>query len=330
MSCSTDFKVGADYKEVTVVYGLLSVKDTAHYIKIMKGFFDEKQNNLSLAGNPDSIYFKNLNVTMEVLNNGSIIETIVLDKVDLINEGYVKEPGTFAESPNYAYKFKRNLDPARVYRLRVKNPETGKEVYAETPVITALPNAFRFVKPFDNLEQLFFTDPENPYVFIWRGPATAAFYDVVLQFRYQEVNAASPLDTTYVVKDIAIVKNLPGGNPGDISALLSSVDFFKQLNSAIPSAPFTIKRYVDTPGLKILAGGRELKTYIDVNTAQGGITFDQIKPNYTNFVGENVFGILSTRGFIEIQNIRFSASTLDSIISGDIVADRRFVGISSK
>ena len=53
ISCTTKFNVGADYKEVTVVYGLLSLADTAHYIKITKGYFDQKQNNLELAKNPD-------------------------------------------------------------------------------------------------------------------------------------------------------------------------------------------------------------------------------------------------------------------------------------
>ncbi len=327
-SCTTKFNVGAAYKEVTVVYGLLSLNDTAHYIKVTKGYFDEKMNNLELAKNPDSIYFNNIGVTMLVMNNGNPVETITLNKVDLNLEGYVKEPGTFAGSPNYAYKFKKNLDPSKTYRLVVKNLTNGKEITGETPVITNSPSAFRFIQPNDNTEELLFADPLQPYVFSWKGPATAAFYDVVLRFKYQEVNVATS-ETTYVVKDIPMLKNVIPIS-GELSASLTSENFFKQLNSAVGDGSINIKRYVDTPGLFVLAGGQELRTYMDVNSAQGGITYDQIKPNYTNLNGENVFGILSTRGKIGFENISFSAATIDSIKNGSYTKNLRIVGDSDQ
>lgn len=327
-SCSTKFKVGAEYKDVTVVYGLLSVSDTAHYIKITKGYYDENLNNLELAKNPDSIYFNSLQVKVEILNNGTVIQTIPLDLVDLINEGYPKDPGTFSNAKNYAYKFKKTLDPSKTYRLLITNLTSGKSIKGETSVIDNSVTKFKFLKPNDNAEELVLADPINPYVFSWRGPSNAAFYDVVIRFKYQEVNLTT-LDTAYIVKDIPVVKSI-SSVVGDQKATLSNVAFLKQLNSFISEAPLNIKRYIDTPDLFVLAGGQELKTYIDVNTAQGGITFDQIKPNYTNLKGENVFGILSTRGQISLQNIRFSGSTLDSIMLGSYNLNLRFVGISNK
>jgi len=327
-SCTTKFNVGADYKEVTVVYGLLSLADTAHYIKITKGYFDQKQNNLELAKNPDSLYFNNLAVSMQVLNNGNVVETITLNRVDLVTEGYIKDAGTFASSPNYAYKFKKNLDASKTYRLRVTNLTSGKEITGETSVIGASPSSFRFIQPSDNTEELTFSDPLNPYQFIWRGPAAAVFYDVVVKFKYQEVNMITA-ETTYVVKDVPVIMNVLSTG-SELSATLSSVDFFKQLNSAVGDGSLTIKRYIDTPGLQILAGGQELKTYIDVNSAQGGITYDQIKPNYTNLVGENVFGIFSTRGQIEFSSIKFSAATIDSIKNGMYTKSLRILGDSDK
>ena len=79
-----------------------------------------------------------------------------------------------------------------------------------------------------------------------------------------------------------------------------------------------------------MAGGADLKTYIDVNSAQGGITFDQIKPNYTNLQGENAFGILSTRGQIEFKKIKFSDATINDIINSTYTRSLRFVGTSTK
>ncbi len=330
-SCSTKFKVGADYKEVTVVYGLLSSSDTAHYIKITKGYFDENLNNLELAKNSDSLYFGNLQVNIEVLNNGNVIQTIPLAKVDLNFEGYPKDSGIFATAPNYAYKFKNSLDATKSYRLKVKNLATGKEIEGTTSIISTSPSAFKFVSPLDETEELGFSDPNFPYPFEWKGPLTAAFYDVVVKFKYQEVDINDPNhDTLYIVKDIPVIKNVLSSGSTSLSASLNSVSFFKQLNSALGDAPFNVKRYVDTPGLVIMAGGQVLKTYIDVNLAQGGITYDQIKPNYTNLKGENVFGILSTRGQVGFDKIKFTAATIDSIQNGVYTKSLRIVGISNK
>jgi hypothetical protein len=328
-SCSTKFKVGAPYKEVTVVYGLLSTIDTAHYIKISKGYFDETLNNLELAKSPDSLTFNNLSVDMQVLNGTSVIETIGLTKVDLTLEGYPKGPGIFATSPNYAYKFKKALNPKYEYKLKIRNQSTSKEIEGQTPIISNLPANFQFVNPLNNFNyNLDFSDPNIPYQFSWNGPSAAGFYDIVLKFKYQEVDV-NTADTIYVEKDVPLIKNVLAST-GKTTAILQSITFFQQLNSTLNSPPFNIKRYVDTPDLVILAGGKTLKTYIDVNSAQGGITYDQIKPNYTNLVGENVYGILSTRGQIMLERIKLTSNTIDSIINGRFTRNLRFVGISNK
>ena len=67
-----------------------------------------------------------------------------------------------------------------------------------------------------------------------------------------------------------------------------------------------------------------------MNLAQGGITYDQIKPTYTNLQGENVFGIFSTRGQIEMKNIKFNSATLDSIMNGSYTKSLHIVGISDR
>ena len=327
-ACSTKFKVGAPYKPVSVVYGLLSMNDTAHYIKITRGFYDEENSNLGIAQIPDSLYYPNLDVRIEILNNGNVIETIALQRVDLSNEGYPKEAGTFATIPNYAYKFKKTLDPTKSFRLKIVNLDNGQQITGETQLISTLSKNFQFVKPFDDQETLDFSNMVQPFVFRWKGPSAAAFYDVVIRFRYQEVNA-NTLDTIYVNKDVPIAQNILS-SIGDNTVSVSSLDFYKQINSRVGSAPDYIKRYVDTPGLMIVGGGSVLKTYIDVNAVQGGITFDQIKPSYTNFVGDNVFGILSTRGYIEIPNIRFNSTTIDAIMNGPYTKSLHIVGISTK
>ena len=57
-SCETEFNVNADWKEVTVIYGLLDQSQDKQYIRINKAFLDPNQNAFDVAKDFDSIYFE--------------------------------------------------------------------------------------------------------------------------------------------------------------------------------------------------------------------------------------------------------------------------------
>lgn len=327
-SCSTDFKVGADYKDITAVYCLLAKSDTAHYVKITKGFYDEKLDNLVLAKNSDSIYYNNLEVKIEELNNGNVANTFMLNRVDLEKEGYTKNPGVFSDTPNYAYKLAQVLNPQRTYRLRIKNLTSGKEITGETNIIDNDPSIFSITNPFTNFDRLNFADPTKSYTFSWNGPSNAAFFDVTLRFWYQEKNTNTNI-TSYQYRDIPLVQNV-AATGGLITVVMSNKTFYERLAASLGAAAPNVVRLVDSPDLNILAGGQVLKTYVDVNSAQGGITFDQIKPVYTNFTGENVMGIISTRVKRSIVEIAFSEPTFDSIIGGQYTKNLNIIGRSTE
>lgn len=327
-ACNKNFKVGADYKDVTVAFALLSMNDTLNYIKITKGYYDETQDNLLLGQNSDSIYYNNLEVKVEELNNGSVVNTFILPRVDLNLEGFVKDTGIFAQTPNYAYKFfkKDSLNPQRSYRLKIKNLASGKEIEGETEVINS--KNLIFQKPYINTQQLNFSIPFETYSFAWGAPANAVFFDVVLRFWYQETNV-NTLETVHKYKDLPLVTNVLNTGAG-ATAVMTNSDFYRILNSELGVAPSNITRRVDTSDLMLLAGGQVLKTYIDATTAQGGITYDQIKPNYTNFKGEDVLGIISTRSTKIMYDIPFSKNTVDSIVKGSLTKNLSFVGVSTE
>jgi hypothetical protein len=326
-SCSKDFSVGADYKDITAVFTILSQSDTAHYVKITKGYYDETQDNLLLAQNSDSIYYNNLEVKMEEISNGAVVNTTVLTRVDLNLEGYVKDTGIFAKSPNYAYKFKDTLMSSRKYRLKIKNLTSGKEIEGETDIISS--SQLIFQNPFTNTQQLDFAVPFEIFNFAWNAPANAIFFDIALRFWYQETNT-NTLATTYQYKDIPLVRNVLGSGGGAVTASMKNTDFYLSLFSELGAPPSYIVRRVDTPDLMLLAGGQVLKTYIDATTAQGGITYDQIKPNFTNLKGEDVLGIMSTRGIRTMKQIPFTQATVDSIKFGTYTQKLNIVGVSTQ
>lgn len=327
LACNKDFKVGADYKDITVIYALLTNSDPVQYVKITKGFFDEKQDNLLLAQNPDSFFYSNIEVKLEELNNGNVVKTTLLPRVDLNLEGFPKDTGIFAQSPNYAYKIADSLNASKTYRIRVKNLTSGKEITGETVIIDSKKLFFR--TPFINTDQLRFDLAFDNTNFVFSAPTTGTFFDISLRFWYQEINTQT-LDTIYTHKDLPLVQNILSNGTSEIPAIMSNYDFYRALNSELGVAPSYINRRVDTPDLILSAGGQVLKTYIDANNAQGGITYDQIKPNFTNLIGEDALGIVSTRGKTTMYAIPFSSKTFDSIIGGSFTKNLNIVGKSTE
>src|SRR5690606_16691935 len=95
VSCSDDLELITDWKEIPVVWGFLEIGDTAQYIRVEKAFLDGQTSALVIAKNPDSLYFKDIDVR---LVNESSGQTYTLQKVDGNLEGYPREPGIFADA----------------------------------------------------------------------------------------------------------------------------------------------------------------------------------------------------------------------------------------
>lgn len=320
--------MGADYKDITAVFAILSKSDTAHYVKITKGFYSETLDNLMLAQNSDSIYYNNLEVKMEELSNGTVVKTTILERVDLNLEGYIKDTGVFAKAPNYAYKFKQPLLSDRKYRVKIKNLTSGKEIEGETDIINS--DQMVFQNPYINTQQLNFSQAFDKINFAWNAPPNALFFDVTLRFWYEEIDN-NTLVVVHKFKDLPLIRNVLGsGAGGGVTATFDNSTFYLTLNSELGIPPAHITRRVDTPDLMLLAGGQVLKTYIDATTAQGGITYDQIKPNFTNLKGDDVLGIMSTRGIRILEQIPFTKLTTDSIIHGSLTKNLNFVDVSKQ
>src|SRR3990172_3741195 len=102
-TCTTELELAADWKEITIVYGLLNYADTAHYVKINKAFLDKERSAFAVAKIGDSLFHnKTLDVKIEEYLNESLQNTYTLTKIDGNDDGLIKDPnGIFASSPNY-------------------------------------------------------------------------------------------------------------------------------------------------------------------------------------------------------------------------------------
>jgi len=139
-SCSNDFDLNAPWQDIPVVYGLLSKLDTAHYIRVEKAFIDPTTSALELAQRPDSLYYENVDVRLEQLNGDNVVQSFNLVRVDGNLEGYQRDPGIFADAPNFLYKLRlpdnETLVDGEDYRLVINREDNLPEVSATAPLLS--------------------------------------------------------------------------------------------------------------------------------------------------------------------------------------------------
>lgn len=331
-SCSEDFEIAAPYKDVTVVYGLLSYGDTAQYIRIQKAYMDENRSALEVAKIADSNFYKNLEVHMKTLNGAVVSSDVILEKVDLNEEGYPKEPGFFFTSPNYAYKLRSRdrdtLDQAKKYRLVILNKETGDKDSAETEIITNLPGTgsfpvTEFLRPTYSIDFAINNTATKFTLTIPNATPTAKYYEGYLRFKYVTREDNVQKDTFFIWRFATAVPIA-----GSAKLEVPTNQFFPFVKASIPPAKPNQIRYVDSADLYIWAADQNYYNYMVANQVVGGITADQVRPIFTTIQGKDVLGLFGSRARRIKYNVPFNDATIDSLKRNQYTRDIGFDGRS--
>ncbi|MFN3940783.1 MAG: hypothetical protein ACK4IY_09345, partial [Chitinophagales bacterium] len=327
--CSTDFDLNADFKETPVVYGLLDPTIATNYIRINRAYLSDDVDALTLAADPNAIYYgAELVVTLEIYNNGAFVGSQILERVDGDTLGIPKDSGTFANIPNILYRYKEPLNQDFTYKLIAQNTETGKTVTSETPII----NQFKITRP--NEESIFpqavSISPGGFYQLAFGNAADAVVYDITMRFHYREATyiPASDEFTDVVSKyiDWKFVKNLSteGYNAGEqITYDIQGSGFYNFIKNSFEANPDPMfVRLPDSVQFFIEAGGEALFNYLQFSNATLGLNEGQVTADYTNVDGG--LGILSGR-FLKVSGIYpFTIQTRDSIACSSITQGLNF------
>ncbi len=329
-SCSEDFEIAAPYKSVTVVYGLMNMGDTAHYIRIQRAFLDEHKSSLDMAKIPDSNFYASLEVHLKEFANGTLLADNILPRVDLNDEGYKKDSGVFFNAPNYAYKSKRSLVPGNIYRLVVKNTVSGDVDSAETGIIdntaSAPPQGFVVGQFYDTYSLAFPAINDNDVFKLTTNiPNNSRIFEGIIRFHW--VNKVGSVQTDDSA-DWHFATSTWNGIDAGVQLATTQRSFYYFLRDNIGTAPTNTSRYIDSCDLFVWAGSNDLSNYQLINNTQGGLTADQIKPIYTNMKGTNVLGIFTTRARREHHKASINDPSLDSLMYSPITRPLNFQGRS--
>lgn len=293
--CSNSVDLYADYKEVTVVYGLLDFQDDTTWIKITKAF-SGPGNALEFAQNSDSSNFLyKLGVTLTGRKNGVDLTPIVFDTLTI----HDKQAGdSIFYFPNQLmYYATDKLDPDAEYTLKVSMKD--KELSSKTKMV----HNFHITYPVRTIS--FVTDKEVK----WNSAVNGKRYEVKMVFHYREL---LPGHADTIDKSIAWyvnTKHSVSDKGGELmTALYSGDNFYNLLKNKLKPIP-NVQRWTGNVDVFVACASQDLDTYIQVNNGSTGLL--QEIPAFSNITGGK--GLLASRHTIS-QSVPLTVTTERKLI----------------
>jgi len=293
----------AEWQEITIVYGLLNQTEQEHYFRINKAFLGG--NALEIAKIADSSSYNGaLDVQLQGLLNGEVLQTIIFDTTTISN----KDSGLFYNPYMLVYKGTGTLNSNYLYNLKIRNTISGKEVSASTRLI----EEFTISKPPSGGKEVFRRDFTTD--FTWGNTTNAKRYEPLLRFHYYEViNGNNDTIPKYIDWALPTMFADDISGQGTQEMEITNNAFYAFVQNNVKPAQIEGHRLCGTIDYIVTAGGEEYDTYLRVNGPSYSLVQD--RPEYTNV--ENGFGLMSSR-YKVMKNRRLDYRAEDEILLLDV------------
>ena len=288
-SCNEEINLIGEFDETAVVYGILDQSDSVHMIKITRAFIGPGD-ALSIANNPDSSYFQNVDATIIEKINGvparswSLTDTTILNK-DTIGIFYAPEQKV------YCFYTPSN-DPLlgnATYHLEIDINNGEFQVSGETEMVSGIStNTDGTTYSFK-----FYQNGDYKTTTIGVNVGTSYRLNTKLEIHYDEFIglASTPNSFTWNLGEADVQ---PGSNKTFVANGNSFYDLFGTACST--GDPSIDKRNITGITMTAVGGAEDLYNYILVNQPSSSVA--QTKPTYTNLVAtndHNVIGVFTSR-----------------------------------
>ncbi|MFN8165188.1 MAG: hypothetical protein U0X76_03195 [Bacteroidia bacterium] len=228
--CSTDFDVVAPYKELIVVNGLLDPLDSIHYVRISKAFLGEG-NVYEMASVSDSVNYADvLDVKLERWYAGDFLESYPMTR----DTSVPKDSGAFAYPFQVLWNYTCHPASGSRYRTVVTNTQTSVTATSKTKVVKDV----RINTPIPGTTIDLVSAYPSPVLVQFDPGANTAFLDLIVRFRYREI------DPNGVSTEKYVDWNFEDKNSGSASLQFRyyKYNFFQHLGNNIPEKPGFTRR----------------------------------------------------------------------------------------
>ena len=310
VSCEKDLD-SAKWKEISVVYGVINLKDTAQYLRINRAYSSPDNDPLNYTQINDSVNYPQeiFDVYLEEYQGGELLG----DPVQYYAIDREKEPGLFSSESNCVFKTSKIINKDSEYKLLVINKESGHEVSGSCSVLgrVTIKESFDWERAFYRVNYV--AEPMHDY---YEGSLDPQDHDnYIVRFLYWEyVNG----ETLYKYVDW-----VPSFNPlkeiadDDTSFQLFDA-YYAYLAENIEVDP-SIKRRARGVDYMLALPGKEIQSYIQV---YGQPTNPHFYPEYSNLSDGN--GIFGSKYYYTYFGLKLRKRTIDTISWGRHLINHRF------
>lgn len=316
--CSTDVTLITSWKDITVVYGMLSPNESVHYVRVEKAYLSANENALLTALNTDSLYYPESAITVKIqklainaFGDTTVAAEYLMTRVDAnlepVSEYFSGEIDTntvFSTNPKWVYKSTATLESGKSYRIRVDKTDGSPSVTADFKMLGNV----SFTAPLPNNDLNWQLNNDIP--FIWDKVSGAVLYDLSLNIRYCE-SFDNFITSQQKSVNWVIRKNETGsGNSGSfIRVDVPPISFYSFMASAL-SASSGDSRRISTSDLILDAAGEDYLKYVQSYNANQGLSggFSPINL-YSNV--KNGIGLVSSR----VRHVEYNYNLSDAAIT---------------
>lgn len=330
-ACSTDLDINAPYKNITVVEGILNMRDSLHYIKINKAFL----------GSGDALAYAQVQDSNEWSTEAFEYRQVVRRRDGQIQGTFPlrdtlvtgREPGTFYGPTQRLYYFRDHtfrdsiqqvggyvdlfLDPASTYSVELK--VKGEDVSASTSIV----NDFSIQSADQSTGQvinLLLSGDYGVFELNWTSGRNSQRYVIDYRFNYSEVRNGVEGERKSFTRRMATVVKRSTSPSEAMSTTLDGRRFFEDVASAIPADATVQRRIFYGIDFVLSVANNEFHTYLTLTEPVSGIIED--RPTYSNI--NNGYGILGSRYVKEILSKRLGPTSLNELADGNITGHLQF------
>ncbi len=326
--CSTELDINAPYKDITIVYGLLNMRDSVHYVKINKAFLGEGDAYV-YAQIPDSNEWDTTVISGRVfrVENGTRTVSFPLTPTTITD----REPGTFYAPEQRVYTFKETfLDSMQQNGIYMPiylnaNWEYDLELNVKGQMISArttIVNDFSFQAADQSLSipiNLITANGFSDFELNWTTNRDGKRYVADYRFNYREARGTDTTDH-FITQRLGTKISANSDNNEAMGVLMGGEAFYSTLATLIPEDPTVDKRIFTGVDFVISVANDEFHTFLTLSEPVSGIIED--RPAYSNVT--NGYGIFAGRYVKTVYGKALGALSLQELVEGSQTANLRF------
>jgi hypothetical protein len=320
-SCNKDLNVNADWKAITVVYGLLDQTQDTTYIKITKAFLGPGD-AMQFAKVPDSsMYPDKMDVKLEAWNGSTMVNVYALDTITI----HTKQAGDsifYYPDQLVYYAPTGHLSQDLTYKLKITHKNSGVIDSAATKLI----HAFEITMPDPFIKRVEYV-PAHNFDVKFEQAYGGKRYQLVIRFHYRENISAT--DTVWKSVDWMVFNNMQVTTPEfdttqlptEIQKSFASDGFYNNLVRLIDTSQFVTSRKIGTVDYIFSVASEDLNTYIEVY--EPSLAIVQERPIFSNIY--NGVGLFSSRYINAINQIDLGPLTHAQLKTNPKTVSLKFV-----